>query len=120
MSKGNGQNGESGAETPFGNGRTSKGRFAKGNPGGPGNPAMNRATVLKGTLLTSLKESDIVAAVGVLRSVITDEECRAGERVAAAKELLDRACGKPAASVDLTSGGRSLYKLVAGVSDDDL
>jgi hypothetical protein len=119
---GNGHNGDNGAEKPFtkGDGRESNGRFAKGWKGGPGNPALTRVTLLKGALLTSLSESDIVAAVGVLRSVITDEKCRPGERVAAAKELLDRAVGRPPQAVDLTSGGQPLYKGLEGVSQSDL
>lgn len=67
-----------------------RGKFAKGNPGGPGNPHAARVAKLRAALLDAITPEAITAVVKALVS-----EAKAGN-VAAAKELLDRAVGKVA------------------------
>ena len=74
--------------TPSRNGRTDTGRFAKGNPGGPGNPHGRRVADLRAALLDAVTEADIRA---VARSLVA--RAKAGE-VPAIRELLDRLMGK--------------------------
>ncbi|MFO0899309.1 MAG: hypothetical protein U0836_17940 [Pirellulales bacterium] len=45
--------------TPFENGRDASGRFAKGNPGGPGNPHSRKVHVLRSAFLKAIKPSDL-------------------------------------------------------------
>jgi len=66
-----------------------KGRFAPGNPGGPGNPFARQVAALRQALLNSVTADDIQA---VARALIQ----RASEgNVQAAKLLLSYAIGKP-------------------------
>jgi hypothetical protein len=75
--------------TPNGaNGRDQNGRFAPGNPGGPGNPQAKRVAALRRALLKSVKPADLEAIV--LKLV---EAAKAGD-IQAAKEILDRTVGK--------------------------
>ena len=75
------------------NGRTSKGRFAQGNPGGPGNPYVKRVSILRAALLRALDEDAIqMIAVALVN------EAKTGD-VAAAKLLLSYAVGQPPESV---------------------
>lgn len=69
--------------------RDSGGRFAKGNPGGPGNPAVREVARLRRALLDAVTEADIREVVGVLI-----DKAKAGH-LPAVRELLDRAIGKP-------------------------
>lgn len=71
------------------NGRDGKGRFAKGNPGGPGNPHARRVGELRSALLEAITPDAIRKAVEAL---IREAE---GGNVSAARELIDRAIGKP-------------------------
>jgi hypothetical protein len=50
-----------GMPTPSTNGRTPRGQFAKGNPGGPGNPYARRTAALRSALLDAVTEADIRA-----------------------------------------------------------
>lgn len=81
------QNGRMG--TPSRNGRTASGQFAKGNPGGPGNPHGRRVADLRAALLDAVTEADIRAVAKVLVA-----RAKAGE-VPAIRELLDRMVGRP-------------------------
>jgi hypothetical protein len=80
------QNGRMDAPSP--NGRTATGRFANGNPGGPGNPHGRRVADLRAALLDAVTPEDIYAVAKALVA-----RAKAGE-VAAIRELLDRVMGK--------------------------
>lgn len=78
---------------PSTNGRNGRGQFAKGNPGGPGNPYARRAARLRSALLQTVTPEDIRAAVKALIA-----KAKAGD-LAAIRELMDRAIGKPPQAV---------------------
>lgn len=73
---------------PSTNGRTARGHFAKGNPGGPGNPYARRTAALRSALLDAVTEKDIHAAVRALIS-----KAKSGD-IAAIRELLNRLLGR--------------------------
>ena len=75
-------------------GRDQRGRFAKGNAGGPGNPFARRTAQLRRVLSTAVSEEDIAA---VARHLL--ERAKAGD-VAAAKLLFAYAIGQPTPAVD--------------------
>jgi hypothetical protein len=77
-----------------GNGRDSRGRFAKGNRGGPGNPFARQVASLRKALLDAVSEDDMRE---VARALI--ERARSGDP-AAAKLLFQYVLGKPAEAVD--------------------
>jgi len=77
-----------------GNGRDARGRFAKGYRGGPGNPNAKRVAELRAMIRDAVTQNDLKAVVGALI-----EKAKGGD-VMAARELLDRLVGKPAAGVD--------------------
>jgi hypothetical protein len=74
--------------------RDEKGRFRKGNRGGPGNPFTRRMAKLRQVALDSVTDDDIRAAIDALK-----QKAREGD-VAAIKLLLSYTVGKPAASPD--------------------
>jgi hypothetical protein len=71
------------------NGRDSAGHFAPGNKLGKGNPYARAAARLRAELYRSITAKDIKAVVLALI-----EQAKAGN-VAAIREVLDRAVGKP-------------------------
>ncbi len=75
-------------------GRTSNGQFAKGNPGGPGNPYARRVARLRATLLDAVGENGLA---DIVQGMITAAK---GGDVAAAKLLLSYLLGKPVESVE--------------------
>jgi hypothetical protein len=75
-------------------GRDASGRFARGNPGGPGNPYYRRQAKLKRALLESITEDDVRSVVQVLLGL-----ARTGD-LAAIKLYLHYAAGKPDKDVD--------------------
>jgi hypothetical protein len=75
-------------DAPSPNGRTATGRFANGNPGGPGNPHGRRVADLRAALLDAVTLEDIHAVAKALVA-----RAKAGE-VATIRELLDRLMGK--------------------------
>ena len=76
-------------ETPSPNGRDGCGRFAKGNSGGPGNPAGGKAERLRHALLNAVTEKDIAEiAAALIASAKTGD-------VQAVRELLNRTLGRP-------------------------
>jgi hypothetical protein len=79
-------NGANGA-TP--KGRDNRGRFAKGNRGGPGNPQAKRTAVLRAALADAVTAEDVRAIAK--RLVI---EAKSGD-ISAVRELLDRVIGRP-------------------------
>ncbi len=68
--------------------RTGNGRFARGNPGGPGNPHARRTGMLRSAMLEAVTEDDVRA---VVRGLV--DRAKAGDAVAV-RELLDRVTGK--------------------------
>src|SRR5919109_2559853 len=75
-------------------GRDAKGRFAPGNPGGPGNPFARRTAELRREFLAEASGEDLRA---VCRALL--ERAKAGD-VAAAKLALSYLMGKPERAVD--------------------
>ncbi len=86
------------AEQPSTNGgngaRNTKGQFAKGNPGGPGNPHAKQVAKLRSLIVETVTEKDLRAVVAALV-----ERAKDGD-VVAIRELLNRLTGKPATSLD--------------------
>jgi hypothetical protein len=85
------------SETPStngSNGRTTAGRFAKGNLGGPGNPHARRAARLRSALFKAVTPDDLR---DVIHALLTAAK---GGDVSAAKELMQRLLGPPEA-IDL-------------------
>lgn len=74
--------------------RTPNGRFAKGNPGGPGNPHARKVAALRSALIGAVSEQDVAA---IVRALV--EKAKGGD-VAAVKELLSRTLG-PAEALDV-------------------
>ena len=71
------------------NGRKPNGQFAKGNPGGPGNPFARRTARLRATLLDAVGEEGLSEIVQELVSAAK------GGDVQAAKLVLSYTLGKP-------------------------
>jgi len=72
--------------------RDNRGRFAKGNPGGPGNPNARHAAALRSTIREAVTPEDMAEVMRVLL-----DKAKAGE-LAAIRELFDRTIGKPTES----------------------
>lgn len=89
------------------NGRDKRGRFAAGNPGGPGNPHIAKTAKLRAKLLEAVTPSDIEA---IIKQLVT--MARGGE-ISAIRELLDRVLGKPGPS-DLAERVDRLELLMEG------
>lgn len=70
-------------------GRAAGGRFAQGNPGGPGNPYARQIAELRASLLDGITPADMRAVAEALVAKARDGDVRA------IKELLDRTLGKP-------------------------
>jgi hypothetical protein len=76
------------------NGRDEKGRFAPGNPGGPGNPYTRQTALLRQVVLDELNEVEI-------RIIVQRLKARAvGGDVQAIKLVLAYAVGKPESAVN--------------------
>jgi hypothetical protein len=80
-------------ETPLED-RDRQGRFAKCNPGGPGNPFYRRQSQLKRVLLACVSEEDMQAVMQVLMGL-----AKSGD-LAAIKLFLQYTVGKPSKEVD--------------------
>lgn len=76
------------------NGRDQKGRFAKGNAGGPGNPFARRIAAFRTALCQAITDEDIQALARALL-----DKAKRGD-LAAAKLLWLYTIGKPSDSVD--------------------
>ncbi|MCA8979434.1 MAG: hypothetical protein KDC14_05375 [Planctomycetes bacterium] len=77
------------ATTPFADGRDQRGRFSKGNSGGPGNPHAAQVGRLRSAMLNAIGEDDIRELVARLLELAKSGEIRA------IKEVLDRTLGRP-------------------------
>ena len=73
---------------PSANGRTPRGQFAKGNPGGPGNPHAKRVAWLRAALLEAVSKDDLRA---IARTLV--KKAKGGD-LPAIRELLNRVIGK--------------------------
>src|SRR5262245_20268581 len=85
------------AEQPASNhdpGRDSRGRFSKGNKGGPGNPFARQTARMRQVLLDCVSEDDLHAIVTGLV-----EDAKNGD-LGAARLVLSYVVGKPTAAVD--------------------
>lgn len=69
--------------------RDARGRFAPGNPGGPGNPHARQVARLRAALLEAVTPADVREIIAVVV-----EAARGGD-LAAAKLLFDRLLGPP-------------------------
>ncbi len=83
-----------GAEPSRTSGRGPNGRFAKGNPGGPGNPFARQVAGFRQEFMAAVTGEDIAV---IVRALI--DKAKAGD-VAAARLVLQYTLGKPAATVD--------------------
>jgi hypothetical protein len=101
-----------GMPTPSTNGRTSRGQFAKGNPGGPGNPYARRTAALRSALLDAVTEADIRAVAKALVKRAKDGE------VPAVRELLDRILGR-ASDVQAQTAAPAELLVITGVPSRD-
>ena len=77
------------------NGRDSGGRFAKGNPGGPGNPHARKVADIRRTLMETVTDNDLRQLV---RTLVDKGK---GGDVMAAREVLDRLLGKSKTSLSI-------------------
>lgn len=71
------------------NGRDGRGRFSKGNAGGPGNPFAHRVGQWRAMIVTNVSEKDMA---DIIRALVA--AAKAGESWAI-REILDRTIGKP-------------------------
>lgn len=77
------------------NGRDARGRFAEGNPGGPGNPHAGQVAKLRSALLDAVSATDVEEIIqGVLK------RAKEGD-LRAAKMLLDYSIGRPRPAAEL-------------------
>lgn len=74
------------------NGRDERGHFAKGNPGGPGNPFARRVAELRKEMLASITDRDIREIIGALL-----KSAKRGD-LGAAKLVLSYCIGQPSAA----------------------
>ena len=79
---------------PTSNGRDARGRFVKGNPGGPGNPYAGKISQLRKALIASVSPQDIAE---IARTVI--EQAKAGD-AAMIRLLWSYVLGEPAKLID--------------------
>ena len=76
------------------NGRDGQGRFALGNPGGPGNPLAKRVAHARATIHETVSDDDLR---DVIRALV---ELAKGGDLAAIREVFDRLCGKVRETAD--------------------
>lgn len=82
------------------NGRDAQGRFAKGNPGGPGNPHVARVQAFRKAALDAMTPAGVRKAVRLLEREVDNGN------VAAAREYLDRTIGRSPLFADLELSDR--------------
>src|SRR5262245_13748564 len=81
-------------------GRDEKGRFGKGNSGGPGNPFMRQTARLRRAALDAVSGEDMRDVINALK-----EKAKTGD-VQAARLLLSYTVGKPAGASDPDTANR--------------
>jgi len=77
-------------------GRSSNGRFSKGNPGGPGNPYAKRIATLRGCFLASVSDLDMIA---ITRQII--EMAKSGD-ISAIRLVMAYVIGEPGSMMQST------------------
>jgi hypothetical protein len=60
-----------------------------------------------------VNEADVAEAVGVLRAIMSDPKAKGADRLNAAREILDRSCGRPV-QPDLQELVEAAESMVAG------
>lgn len=95
-----------------GHGRTAGGRFAKGNPGGPGNPNARQTAQLRALIAECATPDELRAILTRLLSM-----ARAGD-MAAIREVLDRVGGKPSQTELIERVERLEHALLQGDNDE--
>lgn len=108
--------------SPNGYNRDNRGRFAEGNPGGPGNPLAKRTAEVKQAFLNAVTPDDVG---DIARKLV--EQAKAGDTVAA-RIVLDRILGRDSQPIELALSpaenhdGYTLGELVEAIhaADDDL
>ena len=102
-------------DPPFDNGtdRGVSGKFVPGNKAavGRGNPLASEVGRHRAQFFAALRDSDVDAALKVIRRLMKDRNAKDADRLAAARELLDRVIGKSVAS-DLLARIESIEKLL--------
>src|SRR5207244_13650795 len=88
------KNGQDASAKPQAGERDAKGRFAKGNAGGPGNPFARKVAQLRAALVNFVTEDDLKHIVFKLMMLAE------GGNLEAVKLLFQYVIGKPAAAVD--------------------
>ena len=88
------------------NGRRADGQFAKGNPGGDGNPFAKHVARLRAVLFEAVTPADLKAVVTALLN-----QAKGGD-VASIKELLQRLLGPPV-ELDFVERLESLERNIA-------
>ena len=105
------------APSPSANGssevRDGRGRFGRGNAGGPGNPHAAAVARLRAALLEVVTPDDIGEIARVLVRAAKEGN------VASAQAILDRVLGRPAASIDLAVSAEREDDLLS-LSDEEL
>ncbi len=91
-------------------GRDAGGRFAPGNPGGPGNPNAAQVGKNRARLYEIIRTADIELAVKTMRNVMRSG--KDSDRLNAARLLLDRALG-PILALDIEERLTQLEQLLA-------
>ena len=87
------------------------GRFAPGNPGGPGNPYAKRVAEIRAALMEAVSDDDLRKIVKALV-----QKGKSGD-VMAAREVLDRLVGRPQTPVELSGDLDQRLHLVATTTD---
>jgi hypothetical protein len=93
-------------------GRSKDGQFTAGNKFGSGNPCNKKAQQLRNSLLQTVTEDDLISITKTLISM-----ARNGNLVAI-REVLDRALGKPTASIEVTAG--EAREQIEDMTDEEL
>jgi hypothetical protein len=76
------------------NGRGANGQFLPGGPGGPGNPHAAEVGKHRARFFAALRDNDVARALKVIRSLMSNKNAKDADRLAAAREILDRVIGK--------------------------
>lgn len=90
--------------------RDARGRFSKGNPGGPGNPMAKRTAEIRSLLMNAVSDEDLT---GIVRALVS--RAKAGD-VPAAREVLDRLAGKASQKLEMDLWG---HREVPPLADED-
>ncbi|HET6248399.1 MAG TPA: hypothetical protein VFE47_11925 [Tepidisphaeraceae bacterium] len=93
----NGANGDEPSGSRLGDGeRAANGRFAAGNRVGRGNPLGGVVARKRTAMLKAIRRKDVRQAIATLRAIMSSPTAKDSDRLAAAREVLDRGCGKAA------------------------